>query len=232
MKRKIALQIHKKDIESLGTVRTLSYLRVAEAEDIIWIKDVPTENLDLKIRQLPAIASFEVDEEGLLFPIGKITPTGKLPDLNWQPIHEFVEVEFPRAAFSGKTDQTVWVKLVESEMVREGDALLTSSADWKAYAESASSIRLEKIRYAVAEHGEVLILGKPLIPIRGKTFWKNGNILLPNGYDFEFPVLSEIILQQYIPEKDGVLIFYKNGEWEKIQNSDFVKGSRSGVRVI
>ena len=93
-------------------VRTLSYLRAAEENDLIWIKDAPSENLNIKIRRLPAVASFEVDELGRLFPTGKVTPIGKLPDLNWQPINEFVEVEFPRAAFSGKTDQSISVKLV------------------------------------------------------------------------------------------------------------------------
>lgn len=228
--KEVLIQLNKKDVEALGSIRTLSKLQVAQEDEILWVRGIAADNIPLKVRQLPATATYHLDEELRLFPLGKITPVGKLSDLDWMPISDFVEVEFPKAALAGKTNLTQTVKIIPSENTQNGSALLTNLSVWKKFADGTASVRLEKIKYAVSDTREVLILGTPLIPIPGKEFWKRNSIFLPNGFDFEFPILAEVIEQQLNPKKDGILLFHKNGEWEKIMNKDFVKGSRSAVR--
>ena len=205
-------------------------MQVAKEDEYFWVRGIVGDNIPLKIRKLPATASYYLDEAFRLFPIGKNTPVGKLKNLDWLPIANFVEVEFPRAALAGKTKLTQSIRIVPSENTQEGVALLTNLSVWKNFANGAASVRLEKIKYAVSETREVLILGTPLIPIPGKEFWKRNQILLPNGFDLEFPVLADVIEQELNPKKDGILLFYEDGRWEKIMNKDFVKGSRSAVR--
>ena len=228
--KEILIQIHQKDFATLGSVRTLGALQVAKEEQYFWIRGIAADNIPIKVRQLPATATYHLDEALRLFPLGKITPVGKLKNLDWLPISKFVEVEFPKAALAGKTNLTQAIKIIPSENTQEGNALLTNLSVWKKFANEAATIRLEKIKYAVSETSEVLILGTPLIPIPGKEFWIRNHILLPNGFDFEYPILAEVIQQQLNPKKDGILLFHKNGTWEKILNTDFVKGTRSAIR--
>ena len=228
--KEILIQIHQKDFEALGSVRTLGTLQVTKEDDHFWVRGISADNIPLKVRQLPAMATYQLDKDLRLFPLGKITPVGKLSDLDWTPISDFVEVEFPKAALAGKNNLTQAIKIIPSENTQNGSALLTNLSVWKNFADGTASVRLEKIKYAVSDTREVLILGTPLIPIPGKEFWKRNNILLPSGFDFEFSILAEVIEQQLNPKRDGILVFYENGNWEKIMNKDFVKGTRSAVR--
>ena len=231
MKEKI-LQLRLSDKESLGVVRTLPGLLVAETETHIWVRGIMIkEKPNLGISRLPATATYLLDEDHNLFPVGKLTPIGKLPKLEWQPISKFIEVKLPTSAFPGVVEKKHLVRLIPSEKMQPGKALLTNLSVWKKYAEGAPKIRLNQLRFAVSENREVLILGNPLPPIPGKEFWQKHNLLIPNGFDFEIPMVADLIFEKENTNDDAILIFHENKNWQKINLKHFVNGSRSAVRL-
>lgn len=200
-------------------------------EDNIWVKILSKlpilENQYLKI---PFEEKFLLGENDSLFPLGKVTPTRKLANLNWQPIADFFEIELPVSAEQGKTDDVYFVELTQSNQAREGSALLTSFENWKFFVETQASIRFENLRFSLSQHQEVLIVGNPLPSIQGKEYWFCENMLLPAGYDFKFPLLAKQIATKLNKDKENQLVFFEDGTWVKIAFVDFVKTTRSAVR--
>jgi len=220
------------DRESLGNVRSLEGLRAATGDGCTWLRGIfSTPEIDLKIKRLPATKIYYINEDNLLFVPGSLVPSRKLPLLDWQPLNRFLPVEMPVAAMPAHTGQQVVIKLVSTGITKTGEALLTTLPVWKAYAEEAPATRLAQLKFAVSENNEVLIMGTPLPPLPGKEYWLEKNLLLPNGYQLEIPLLANFINEKFNPQGDGVIIFDTNGSWQKIDHAFFVPAKRSAIRL-
>jgi hypothetical protein len=230
--KELILVLSNKDLDSLGAVRNIPYLQAAYVEDNIWVKGIREPNqYDTKLRKLPSIVTYTLDMDGNLFPLDKITPNGKIDNLNWIPISEFIKVDAPTSALPGKAQDTYKIKLVKATEIKEGAALLTTLSLWKNFADNASEVRLNQLRFAVSKNKEVLIMGSPLPNIPGKEYWVRDHILLPSGYDFEIPLISSLLLLKYNSKKDSVLFFDEKGEYQKIGYDCFMQSTRSAVRL-
>lgn len=226
------LKLELKDKDSLGAVRCTEGLMVAEDSSFIWIKgDNVLLNADFHLKQLPVKTTFLADDNNNLFIPGKLTPVEKLKALEWIPLSTFIQVEAPVAAFPGQTNEKVEIKLVVSKTERKGIALLTSLAIWKQWAESAPGIRLERLKFAVSEKKEVIVIGDPLPPIPGKEYWAIDDILLPSGFQFEFSFVSAFIAEKLNEDGRSLILFDSGGNWRTIDKAFFSNSNRSAVRL-
>jgi hypothetical protein len=172
-----------------------------------------------------------MDEQDNLFPVGGLTPVGKLKNLQWIPVREFIQLELPTSAMPGKIGQKYPVHVVPSGTIKEGQALITSLLVWKEYAATSPEIRLKRLRFAVSEANEVLIMGTPLPAIPGKEYWMQENMLLPGGFDFELPWIASLVAGKLNPQNEAVILFNEDSSWEKIAKEAFVPATRSAVRL-
>jgi hypothetical protein len=218
---------------ALGTVRDQPGLRAAPDETgQLWLRGLPaTSPLPLALRQLPALASYAADAEGRLFPDGKPTPTGRLPLLAWQPLARFIPLEMPTAALPGQHPAPMPVRLLPSGRPRPGAALLTTLAALQSYAEAAPAVRLAGLRFAVSARGQALVLGTPLPPISGQEYWLSAGLLLPAGFDFEVPLVAQLLASQRPGPAADVLLFFPDGEYELLATTQLHPVSRSAVRL-
>jgi hypothetical protein len=230
--KELILVLTAKDREALGTVRCLPGLRVAEAQGALWLRGIDTDATpDLRLRQLPAVQTYLLDEEEYLFPPGGFTPVGALPDLCWTPLATFIRPELPTSALPGKGVGRCPVKLVPSGRAEAGGALVTDLLVWQQYAATAPEVRLQGLRFAASENDQVLVLGTPLPPVPGKEYWLTHNLLLPAGFDFELPLAAGLLAAKLNPRNDAVLRFGPDGSWEKIPKEALVSASRSAARL-
>lgn len=227
----IILTIAKHDLPVLGSIRDIDGLKAAADDDQIWVRGLNSIVQELSpVRKLPVKNRFTVNGNGLLFPAGGVTPVGSLKELEWKKISEFVTVELPSSAGPGALPQALRLSLTPSTTIYPGAALLTSLKDWKAYGETASRVRLARLTFAVSENREVLIMGEPLPSLPGREYWLNQGMLIPSGYDFEFPLITAIVRQQLCT--DGVVtIFNDDGSWFSIDHHFFVPATRSAIRM-
>ncbi len=223
-------KLHPSDIAFLAAVRCMEGLSAAMDDQSIWLRGI-REPVAMALKQLPVKNSFTINGQQQLFIPGNLTPIDILKELSWQPLSSFIPVATPVSALPGKTSQRIPIQLVPATQVQEGAALLTSLAIWKQYAETAPAVRLGRLRFAVSEHNEVVITGHPLPPLPGKEYWLTNTILLPCGYDFELPMAKDFILEKLNPQKDSILLFHTNGQWQAIGNTCFVEAKRSAVRL-
>lgn len=226
------LKIHLKDQESLGLVRCLPQLQAATEGDWIWLRGLNSEKLSPQIQQLPARQSFILDANNHLFPIGKITPIGKLPSLKWKRLTEFLKVELPVSALPAQVSKTQAIRLKKADVAKESVALLSDITTWKDYAHQASNIRLQVLKFAASNEGRVLIWGTPLPNIPGQTFWWTEHCFLPNGYDFDLPIVAKILVKKMELEGESALLFDKMGNWQEIDLEDFVEARRTAIRAL
>jgi hypothetical protein len=231
--KEMIMVLSQTDKAALGSVCCLPGLQAADDEEFIWVRGIPAQKkIDLRIRQLPGLHTYQLDADNNLFPPGGLTPVGKLKSLNWVALSSFITVELPVSALPGKINQHHVIRLVASGRSQAGNALLTDLATWKAYAEQAPLVRLQQTRFAVSEKNNVLIVGSPLPALPGREYvLQHDTLLLPCGYEFDPPVISNLVITRLDPLKEALLLFDTNGTWEKIPRTAFVHSTRSAIRL-
>ncbi|MCU0434645.1 MAG: hypothetical protein MUC87_14415 [Bacteroidia bacterium] len=227
MKRIYHLPTHR--IGELGTVRVLPQLKGALHNGVWWIGD-EAEETDERLLKIGFDARLVVGRDELLFPEGSITPTGQLPALEWKLLSELFPLELPVSAMAGKTEEAVEVKLVPSETPREARVLLTNFFLWKEFCETAPQLRLERLSFAASQNGQVLVGGDILPALPGTEFWARGPLLIPAGYDLEWPALEKLLIHKLVPDGDAFVLLHPNGSAELVPRIMLVPASRSGVR--
>jgi hypothetical protein len=219
------------DMSALGSIRTWPGLRVAIAGDEIWVRDIHPDTTPLQLHKLPAKRTFLADMQERLFLPGKHTPHDTLKKMSWEPIASFIKVELPVSAMPATPGSRYTLRLSPATLPAEPFAVRTTLVHWKAYADTAPLIRLQRLSFAMCETGEVLIIGSPLPPIPGSVFTLQGNVLLPAGYDFDPPAIGQFISSVTGTESDTLVLFHTDGQWEKIAGTCFVRASRSAIRL-
>lgn len=229
--KEFIIVLAEKDVDALGYIRCHPQAQAAKQEGQIWLRGIfAKEQPELTIRQLPAQRTYRLGDGNLLFLPGGLTPVGELPKLPWQPLTQFLPVELPVSALPAVVQRRVSLQVIPSGQVEQGAALLADWPVWATYADTAPIIRLQRLRFAASAHGKALILGDVLPPMPGREYWMRDGILLPGGFDFEFPVVSELVQEKHNPDNDAVLLFDENGSMDKISRSHFVAATRSAVR--
>lgn len=226
------LTISSTDKELLGHVRCVPGLLAADDQNIIWLRGISSSQMTgSAIRSLPSLQTFGLDQKGNLFPPQKQTPVRTLPQLDWQSIETFIPLEIPTSAIPARISEQFQVEIVASEDEKEAQALMTPAIEWLRFAESSPVVRLEQLRFALASNQEVLILGHPLPPIPGRSYWQKGSLLLPGGFDFRYAILAGPIQQKMTPDGKDFILFDISGKWSRIPSDAFIPASRSAVRM-
>lgn len=228
----LILKIARKHQELLETIRHWHDLKVAFDGDLIWIKDFTTEQFSsATVLQIPYTTLFE-EKNNLLFLKGSLLPQQKMPlGLLWSPILRAFPIELPplNHNFFG-INEKVSLQIVRSEIEAEAFVLVTSLQKASYYILNAPEIRLQNLKWIVVED-EVVLFGTPLLPIEGKTYWKNNDALFPSGFHFEFPILGETIQEKVNPAGDYWVFWQADSSYFKVFKDDVKPLSISSFRL-
>jgi MoxR-vWA-beta-propeller ternary system domain bpX2 len=224
--------LSRNDAHTLGAVRCMPGLQAAINNDEIWLRGIPVAvKPPLALLQLPVKHTYILGEDGLLFHPGGLTPVDTLKEMDWQPLLSFVKTVAPVAAMPGRVEAGVPVKLVPAAAAHEGDAMVMPLELWQQYAETAPAVRLQRLRFAVSENGEALIMGTPLPPLPGSEYWLRNGILLPCGYDFEIPLIASFLNKKYNAAGKAFILFTADNSLQVIDGNNFVQATRSAIRL-
>lgn len=226
------LEINKEHKDFLGAVRHWENLKIAFETNTIWIKEFSAEQINsAEVLQIPYTKTYEL-KDNLLFEKGKQLPTKKLPSgLLWSPVLRGLPVSLPNFNhnFFG-IDQTLQITLKRSENVKEAHALLVEYQELKSYIELAPKFRLEPLQWIVI-HNKALIIGKPSLPLKGDTYWFKNDFLLPSGYDFEWPVLTQTLKDKLNPFDKNIILWNKDNSYSSISKQNIKPLSISSFRL-
>ena len=239
---------------ALADLRLVAEIEAAEIDGVVWLRG-PSLNdpLRLALRKIPGLCRFEILANETLRAEGARVPFGRLPDLRWQPLPQWLPVRFSTAPAATAMPSGVPLRLVRSSIERPATALLADLPAWLAFATQAPEIRLRPLRFAAARDGRVWIEGTPLPAVSGARFCEvvatppvaatppsqtvpaapppQPRLAIPCGFTC-FPALSAVVLQRWLALAEGDTAFARaDGAWEIIKAEQFIPASRSAVRA-
>jgi len=226
------LEIKKQHKDFLAAIRHWDNLKLAFETDTIWIKDFSSEQINAaEIQQIPYKVVFEL-KENLLFEKDKLLPSKKMPSgLLWSAILRALPVSLPKFNHNYfGIDQKLEITLKPSENIKEAFAMIVNFEELKSYIESAPKFRLQSLNWVVIGK-QILIVGKPLLPIKGSTFWFEHDFLLPTGYDFEWFSLAGMLQEKLNPSGKNIIIWNTDNSYSVIPKETIKQLSISSFRL-
>jgi hypothetical protein len=224
--------VNEQNKSDLANIRPWKNLKIAFDKDQIWIKDFDYVQINaLALKSMPFKTVF-YEQRGKLFLENSLLPDRNIPSLLWTPIERALPIELPRFNhnFFG-IEEKISLNIVPSERETEAVAMLTTLDALRDYVETAADVRLKNLGWCIVNHTQVLILGKPLLPISGEVFWKKNDFLIPSGYDFDLHSLTSALNDVLNPDYTQWVIWDEQGDYFLIQKSDIQTLSIGSVRM-
>ncbi|MEP1490303.1 MAG: hypothetical protein ABJK28_17925 [Algibacter sp.] len=226
------LQIQKKYKDDLGKIRHWCTLKTAFERDCIWVKGFDYAQIHgIEIKSIPYKMLF-YEKKGKLYLLNSQLPDRNIPSVLWTPIDRALPIELPvyNHNYFG-IDESIKMQLIPSEKEKEVVAMLSTVDMLNRYIEIAPVIRLQKLKWILINNDDVLIIGTPLLPFRGAAFWRQYDFLIPAGYDFDLPILTEILHHKMNPKNDKYLIWNADNTWFSISKEDLEPLTRGAFRM-
>ena len=206
------LEIEQQHLDYLGPIRHWSGLELAASQPFYWVGGLTADQLDSpEIKSIP-FKNLYFEKDQLLFPRGGLVPVKKLPGpLVWTPLERGLPLDLPsfNHNYFGITEK-LKIRLIPSEKEEAPSALLTSIAILRTYILTAPAIRLKPLSWVIVDD-QALILGQPLLPLPGDSYWQQGDVLLPAGLDWEWPALTATLNRELNPDRDRWLLWDRDG---------------------
>jgi MoxR-vWA-beta-propeller ternary system domain bpX2 len=218
--------------DDLGNIRPWNNVKVGIEGNDIWLKDLDYAQIhSLEVKSIPYKTLFYA-KEGKLFLLHSQLPDRTIPSLLWTVINRALPIKLPTLNhhFFGITEK-IKVNLIPSETEREAMAMMTSISDLQQYIENTAAIRLQQIQWTIVDKENVLLIGKPLLPIKGSTFWQRNTHLIPTGFDFDLHILAEEMQRLLNPQQEGWIVWDKDSSYFLVKKTDLESLSISSFRL-
>jgi len=226
------LQIPISELSPLGSVRNQKHLKMGAEDDFVWVKGFSEPEIrSTLIRSIPYARRF-YEQNGRLYLIDSQLPERSIPAILWTPIERYLPLEVAKYNhnFFGLDDK-VELTLVPSDREQEAEALLVSAKVLAQYVETAAEFRMKPIKWLVLGKAEALLIGKPLLPLPGKTYWKREKLFLPTGYELNHPMLHAALASKLNLRANDLLLWHTDAGLNVLKASYFKKLSISSVRL-
>jgi len=218
--------------DALSDIRPWANLKVAFEAKEVWVSGFTQSQIHtVEVRSNP-FASIFYAKGAKLFPQNSQLPVGNVPSLLWTPIQRAFPIKLP--SFNHNyfgIDEKIALNLVHSVEEKEAMAMLIEVKELGNYMETAPEVRTAALSWIVMGKSKALVIGKPVLPIRGDTFWQRGDFLLPAGYDFDLYQLAESLNQRLNPEKEDWILWNTDNSYVKIRKENVKPLSLSSFRL-
>lgn len=202
----IYLKINRQYTRLLGAVRHWKNLQIAFAENYVWVKNFIDGQENSSILQSIPFRELYYEKEQHLFKVGSLLPTSVLPNVLWTPISTRLAVELP--AFNHNFfdfEGVINLTIVSTQQEQVAKALVVDLVDLASYIQTAPKVRLNQLRWCILNDRQALLIGQPLLPLKGLSYWQEGCCLFPTGYGLNFPQLTTAVIKKINPQKSWVL---------------------------
>jgi hypothetical protein len=202
------IEIPLPDVHHLGQIRHWHGLKGAIDGGTVWVKDILQEQVERKeILGLPYVKIYYL-KNNLLFLKGSLLPIKKMRSgLLWSALDRVVPVSIPplNHNFFGISER-VPVNIVPAFAENAPCAIIVSLDIARPYIETVAQVRLRNLSWIGVDKG-LLIIGTPLLPLVGQSYWRVKDMLLPTGHDFELPIIYDTIQKMLDPGGSNLIIW-------------------------
>lgn len=228
-----AASLRSETVANLAPLRLQPGLEVCRDGELVWLRGPHlSAELELELRKVPGLRRFTVEAGGLLREVGHRVPRDLLPKAEWNSLAKALTIQLPTVERRETTSGRTPIRLVASAQERPAAFLLTNWSDWKAYAATASLLRLKPLRYAASTSGLILVAGHPLPPLPGQHFAESDGIAVPVGYRWSPAVDPGVVRGSLGCGVGTIAVLHGDGTYWKIPAEQWVAATRSGVRLM
>lgn len=218
-------------MEQLKAIRHWRGVKMAMQDKYVWLKGFSGKDLqDVALRSLYGLELFEQKGDYLYYLEAHLAEA-KAPHLLWTPIEKGLPVEkpLPNPNYFGLSSQ-ITIQLQATEQEKSPFGVLTSMEQLADYLVGASSVRLKSLDWTILNQQQALILGTPLLPIPGQTFWRLHQHLIPTGWHFNYPSLAKS-LQAQTASNGQWMLWHKDASYTLIEQQATMPLRRSSFRL-
>ena len=227
-----AIYLAREDAAAIGALRLSSGVEVGDVGALIWLRGKSSdERLGTKLAALPARERYEWLASNQLRQIHQRIPGARLPDVRWQPLEAWLQIEIPASAMPADAPRPIQLRLVRDARERTPDLLLTNLDELTRFAKTAAQVRLGHLQFAASNTGDALVRGTPLPPLPGRRFVVCGGVAVPVGFSWT-PLVGEDVLARRFAVSGGALVVWnEDGSISRLHEEQFVPLSRSALRA-
>lgn len=222
---------------SLAPLRLLPGLEITRTPEALWLRGTsdPTGSIASPdfglVANLPASARYECLPDQRLRRLDQTIPTDRLPTTPWLPITAWFQAECPTAAWPAQPPASIPLRLIPSAEEIEPTLLQVELHVFREFVERAPLIRLERLRFAAAEDGQILIHGLPLPPLPGRRFCFHQGVAIPAGLTWSPHVASDVLIRCLAPPPGGVVLWHAEGGVSRIHPEQWLPVTRAAIRA-
>ncbi len=226
---KYLARLHETGLDRLAVLYNWEHLSIANEDGYLWIKGLTEDEIEsVELMSIPGIERF-YSKSGKLYPFQKLLPIGNEPSCLWTAIKRAIHLDLPSKNHNFfELAASLQVNVIPSDQTKEVSFHMVDLPTFGEYVKTASTLRLHPLLWVIVEN-KALIIGTPILPLPGKTYWKLGNFIIPSGYDFEIPALSDAINQKLNPDNRYDLLWNENQTYTRISKTTYTKLTRSSV---
>jgi MoxR-vWA-beta-propeller ternary system domain bpX2 len=218
--------------DAVGPLRLAAGVQVCQTQEQFWLQGEPLdEALELRLRSLPGAQRFFVLPDGQLRRPGARVPQGRLPSGAWLPLSQWLHVELPPTVWGGQLEQRAALALVRSTQEVEPGVLITTIERWNAYIALAPQVRFDRWHFAIARDGRTVVRGQPLPPLPGDRWVERQGVAIPCGWSLPDGIDATVMQRLLTLDSGDLALVAPDGSWEMISSGDFVRATRSAVRL-
>jgi hypothetical protein len=191
----LVVTLKSRDLAALAPHRHRDGWEIAMSEnDTCFLKIPPTTQNENSLTLLPCLTRWTLDQKGQknhLIPLGKQLPTAILPPLPWLPLASFLPLTTTKIQENETFFGHLGFALIPSHQNQPATALRLPFQTFSTWAETAPAPRLAQLTFALSDTQETLVIGSPLPPLPGQTYYQIHQLLIPCGL-----ALPDFILAQ------------------------------------
>lgn len=204
--------------DMLGAIRLWDNIKIAYDDARIWLTNLDYAQIhSLEIKSIPYIKIY-FTKENKIFPLNSKLPVANYPALLWTPIQHAIRIELPKQnnnLFS--FNDSVALEIIPSELEQQAAASIVSLIELKKYLQDAPQIRLNKIKWAWLNNDLAFLIGAPLLPLPGTSFYRKYDFLIPCGYKLSLDSLQDAINENINPDSSKWIIWHTNNMYATIE---------------
>ncbi len=206
---------------ALYTLRKWPQLKMATEEELIWLRGFSEADVaSTEVLSIPLLERYYLKEMHL-YPIGKFLPVRVEPGLLWTDLRRGLKISLPKENFNyfGVAGEHR-ISLVRSEVQRATTATIIDLTSLGKYLHTAPWVRVAPLQWTIIEGKQALIIGTPLLPIRGDDYYQKGCFLLPTGWKLRYERMVDVYQKALADSRDYWYILGERGILSKLRKAD------------
>ena len=220
------------ELSQIGRLWDVARVEVCAQPDAVWVRG---SLISAEVEEI--LRGFLSGKRFLVLPDGQIqspkdrVPRGYLPAGPWTALRDWMTVGMPPAALPGRCDARLQLKLIPTTQVKDPDILVTHIEAWVAYGSQIAQVRLDRLLFAMAGDGSVLVRGRPLPSMPGKRLVECDGIAVPAGLTWSPAVEGAVLRTLFGLEPGDLAVLEPDGSWYRIRANWFVRATRQAIRT-